>query len=211
MTAQHALLLNSDYQPYKVIPWRRAIELILDERADLVEHYVDRFVRSVNTAMPWPAVLRLREFVKPKARMRFNRQNVLARDGYQCAYCGVEPRKKDGRPRLEELTLDHVIPRAQSKNGQVRPHPTVGNKHDRISVTCWENIVCCCTDCNLMKADRTPEQAGLKLRWAPRTPSMVDVLRMNLRRVVVPDEWVAYLPEGAREWSGYWTEELEAE
>lgn len=211
MTGQHALLLNADFAPYKVIPWRRAVELLLEERADLVEHYVDRFVRSASLTMAWPAVLRLKSFVKPKARMRFNRQNVLARDGYQCAYCGVLPVKKDGRPRLEELTLDHVIPRAQSRNGQVRPHPSVGQKHEKISVTCWENVVSCCQNCNLVKADRTPEQAGMRLRFAPRTPSMVDVLRMNLRKCAIEPEWTAYLPEGAKAWSGYWTEELDEE
>jgi 5-methylcytosine-specific restriction endonuclease McrA len=207
---QNTLLLNADYSPYKVITWRRAVELLLDDRAELVEGYVDRFVRSVSSSMPWPAVLRLRDFVKPKARMRFNRQNVLARDGYQCAYCGKLPVKRDGRPRLEDLTLDHVVPRAQSRNGTVRCHPSLG-KDERISVTCWQNIVSCCVDCNITKADRTPEQAGMKLRWAPRTPTMPDVLRMALRKVSIPDEWTQYLPEGAKAWGGYWTADLDEE
>jgi len=209
VSSSHALLLNADYAPYRVIPWRDAVELLLDKRADLVEQYVGRFVRSVSTAVPWPAVLRLREFVKPRIRTRFNRANVLARDKYECAYCGLAPRKKDGRPRLEDLTLDHVIPRAQARNGKVRPHRSVDARSEYISVTCWENIVACCVDCNITKADRTPEQAGMKLRFAPRTPTMTDVLRMHLKRVVVPTEWVAYLPEGAQAWSGYWTDPLD--
>jgi 5-methylcytosine-specific restriction endonuclease McrA len=209
-TSQHVLLLNADFTPYKVILWRRAVELLLEERVELIEGYVDRFVRSARTSMPWPAVLRLKQYIRPKARMRFNRQNVLARDEYTCAYCGVSPRKKDGRPRIEELSLDHVVPRAQSKNGQVRCHKSLG-KDTKISVTCWENVVCCCVDCNIDKANRTPEQAGKVLRFAPRTPTMMDVLRMTLRRVEIPDEWVAYLPEGAAHWSGYWTDDLEEE
>jgi hypothetical protein len=40
---------------------------------------------------------------------------------------------------------------------------------------------------------------------------MSDVLRMALRKVVIPDEWTQYLPEGARDWAGYWTDELAAE
>lgn len=208
VSTAHALLLNADYQPYKVIPWRRAVELLLDDRADLVEGYVDRFVHSVTTAMPWPAVLRLRVYMAPRARMRFNRQNVLARDNYTCAYCGVAPQRRDGRPCLEDLTLDHVIPRAQSKNGRVRAHRSVAGAGD-IAVTCWQNIVACCGACNAQKADRTPEQARMTLRFAPRAPSMVDSLRMGLRRVHIPEEWRHYLPAGSEAWGGYWTEPLD--
>lgn len=206
----HALLLNADYTPYKVIPWRRAVELLLEDRADLVEGYVDRFVRSVTIAVPWPAVLRLRRFVKARMRVRFNRQNVLARDDYTCAYCGVAPRRRDGRPRLEELSIDHVVPRAHARHDKVRAHASTGLV-GRIPVTCWENVVAACLDCNLGKAARTPEQAGLALRFAPRMPTLTDMLRMNLRRVEVPDEWKAWLPAGAATWSGYWTDELETD
>ena len=199
----HALLLNADYTPLKVVTWKRAVELIFDERADIDERYVDRFIRSVSSSQPWPAVVRLREYVSSRARIRFNRQNVLARDGYRCAYCSITPKTQAGKPRLEDLTLDHVIPRAQSKNGTVR------TKEGRtLSVTCWENVVCCCQDCNLKKADRTPGQAGMVLKVQPRAPSTVDVLRMHLRKVEIPDEWISYLPEAARDWRGYWTDEL---
>ena len=204
--SNHALLLNADYEPFKVIPWRRAVELLLDDRVDIVENYVDRFVRSVSEAIPWPAVLRLKQFVKPRARMRFNRQNVLARDGYRCAYCGETPRRRDGRPELEELTIDHVMPRAHSRNGRVRGHHSVGGRD--IPVTTWENVVTACGSCNLKKADRTPEQAGMRLLYTPKVPSMGDILRMSLRKVSVPDEWKAWLPEGAEGWAGYWTDEL---
>ena len=212
----HSLLLNADYTPYKVVPWRRAVELLLDERADLIEDYVGQVVRSVSSSMPWPAVLRLRAFVKPRVRVRFNRQNVLARDSWVCAYCGIEPKRRDGRPRLEDLTLDHVIPRAQSRDGKVQAHRSVHSDRRKIPVTCWENVVTACSSCNSGKSDRTPEQAGLRLRIVPHAPTMTDVLRMSLRRVKVPDEWKEWLPEGAAEWGGigstegdYWTVELD--
>jgi 5-methylcytosine-specific restriction endonuclease McrA len=200
----YALLLNADYQPIKVISWKRAIELLLEQRADAVEDYVDRFVRSAKMSTPWPAVVRLRRYVEARTRMRFSRQNVLARDGYQCAYCGEFPKSGTGRPILEDLTIDHVIPRAHAKNGMVRLE-----NGTRINVTCWENVVCACGSCNLKKADRTPGQAGMRLLFKPRTPSMTDILRMHLRKVVIPEEWKTWLPEGAEGWRGYWTEELE--
>jgi 5-methylcytosine-specific restriction endonuclease McrA len=201
---QHALLLNADYQPLRIVPWERAILLLLDDRAEMVEKYVGRFVRSVSSAVPWPAVLRLKRFVHGAPRVRFTRWNVLARDGYRCAYCGNRPTDRKGTPVLEELTLDHVVPRAQAKRGFIR---TAGGK--TVPVTCWENVVTACMDCNLEKADRTPAQAGYRLLWEPRMPTTGDALRMSMRRIAIPEEWKNYLPEGASRWSGYWTDELE--
>ena len=63
-----------------------------------------------------------------------------------------------------------------------------------VMVTCWENCVAACTDCNWKKADRTPEQAGLRLRWLPHAPTPMDVLRMTLIRMDIPEEWDDYLP-----------------
>ena len=201
-----ALLLNADYRPLRVIPWQDAIGHLIAGTADLVEEYAGKLIRTVSTAHPWPAVLRLREFVPVKPRMRFNRLNVLARDSYTCSYCGVAPRTQKGKPRLEDLTLDHVIPRAQSRNGTVKTADG-----DIVGVTCWLNIVACCTSCNLRKADKTPAQAGMKLLRQPRVPASLDVLRMSLRRVSIPSEWIDYLPPGAEGWSGYWTDPLDAD
>lgn len=201
-----ALLLNANYDPIKVIPWKRAVELLLDERAEMVEEYVGKFVRSVSDAIPWPAVLRLKKFLPGRPRMRFTRLNVLARDNYKCSYCGVAPKKKNGTPLLEDLTLDHVIPRAQSKNGTVKS--ITGTI---VSVTCWLNVTCSCTTCNMKKADRTPGQAGMKLLVQPRAPSGLDVLRMHMRKIAIPTEWVQWLPPGSAAWGNYWDAELDAD
>ena len=56
------------------------------------------------------------------------------------------------QPGSEELTLDHVVPRAQG--GESR----------------WDNCVLACVECNHAKADRTPQQAGLRLRHKPVRP-----------------------------------------
>jgi 5-methylcytosine-specific restriction endonuclease McrA len=198
------LLLNVNYDPLKVIPWERAVLLVLEERAELVEAYAGKLIRSVSQSMPWPAVVRLTGYVRQRARVRFNRQNVLARDAYRCAYCGARPLTRHGTPKLEELTLDHVVPRAQSRNAQVRMYRT----GKLIAVTCWENVVCACMGCNIRKADRDPDQARMKMLVLPRVPTRIDVLRMHLRKIDIPHEWASYLPESAKSWSGYWTEEL---
>lgn len=208
----HALLLNADFQPIKVIDWERAVTMLIDDIAEIVEEYAGHLVRSVTTAMPWPAVLRLKRYAKSRVRMRFNRQNVLARDGWTCGYCGVAPRLSNGRPRIEDLTLDHVVPRAQASSTHTVRLPWNGKI---VPVTCWENVITCCGDCNSKKANRTPNEAGFKLRGLPRNPSAADVLRMTLRKYTIPREWISYLPKGAAAWGGggvsddYWTVELD--
>jgi 5-methylcytosine-specific restriction endonuclease McrA len=195
-----ALLLNADYRPIRVISWERAFLLLLEEKAELVVGYAGQLVRSVSLAFERPAVVRLHKFATLEGRVRFNRQNLLARDSYTCGYCRARP-LRSGRPHVEELTLDHVIPRAQSRNGRV--FLPWARKH--VSVTCWENVVTACRACNGRKADRTPEQAGLRLASPPRVPTPLDAVRISLTRISIPQEWDEYIPEG---WREYWSEEL---
>ncbi len=63
----------------------------------------------------------------------------------------------------------------------------------------WGNIVSACEDCNRRKANRTPDQAGMKLLKVPVQPSATPVLVVTVSRESVPDAWRDYL---------YWTAEL---
>lgn len=172
---QSTLLLNCGYEPLTIISWQKAISLLTLNKVEVVESY-DRDIRSVSLVIKMPAVVRLiKLFSKPKQRVKFNRQNVLARDRWKCQYCG---KKK----QIKELTYDHVTPRAQG------------------GVTCWENIVTACSDCNAKKANRTPEQAGMSLIKIPTRPRWVPFLTISLGKASVPDQWASYL---------YWNEELE--
>jgi hypothetical protein len=81
----------------------------------------------------------------PKARVRFSRLNIYARDGNTCQYCGRTLPRSD-------LNLDHVIPRSRG------------------GTTSWENVVCSCIPCNLIKGGRTPAEAGMRLLHAPSRP-----------------------------------------
>ena len=137
-----ALVLNASYEPLSVVPVRRAVVLVLRNRADVVASN-GKIWRSERINMASPSVIRLRQFVKvPYARrVPLNRRAVFIRDGNQCQYCA----------RTAE-NIDHVIPKAQ------------GGAHT------WENVVASCRRCNTKKGGRTPEQAGLKLRRRPRVP-----------------------------------------
>lgn len=192
----HTLQLNADYSPMKVLRWERAVELVLDGKAVTVVAFEGRFVRSVSLAVPWPAVIALRRYAQTRGRVRFSSRNVQARDAYTCSYCGLRPRLADGRPDRTALTLDHVIPRAQAKDGAVY----LPWSRRWVNVTCWENSAAACRPCNARKADRSPAQAGMLLRSYPRPPTQADVLRMMLGRLHgVPMEWEAWLPEN---WHG---------
>lgn len=202
MTHTHVLLLDVDYRPMKIIPWQRAMTLLLEEKAMMVADYVGQVVRTVALQFERPAVVRMLEAARGTVRIRFNRFNVLARDRFTCQYCGDRPRK-NGRVDLGRLTVDHVIPRAQAVANRVR-----GVHGASIPVTCWENVVACCSACNGQKDDRTPAQAGMTLRAPPAAPSAWSALRISMARSKIPVEWIEYLPGGAA-WSGYWDATLE--
>ncbi len=197
------LVLNADYTPLRVIPWQRAVGLLMDDKVSLVEAYADRMIRSASASLPHPAVVALNRYSGFRNRVRFNRANVLARDSYTCQYCGVRPRRPGGRPDLSELTIDHIVPRAQADDrGRIRT--AQGTK----PVTCWENVATACIDCNSVKADRTPEQADMKLRKPARVPNQLDVLWMALFTVDVPEEWRDFLPDDSPR-RAYWAAELQ--
>jgi 5-methylcytosine-specific restriction endonuclease McrA len=171
---ERTLLLNQGYEPISVISWRRAICLMTLGKVEVVETY-DRDIRSVRLVFKMPAVVRLLRAVgRFRTQVKFSRQNVLARDRWTCQYCGA-------RPRTQELTYDHVVPRSR------------GGK------TAWENIVTACVDCNTRKANRTPTQAGMRLRKTPVRPTWVPVFTIEISRTTVPDAWRDYC---------YWTARL---
>ena len=199
------LLLNADYTPIEVISWERAITLHLEDKVHVVMSYVDRFIRSASQAWEWPAVVALKEYWNRKQTIRLSRSNVLARDRYECQYCGATPKTASGKPDIERLTLDHVIPRAQAKNGRV----TLPWSGESVPVSSWRNLSCACQDCNFRKADRTPDQAGMTLKRRPFTPSATDAIWMVLSKHHIPEEWKDYLPEGSP-WREYWDAELES-
>ena len=140
---------------------------ICNGKVEVLEEYPDYPVHPDWSA---PAVVRLTHWIRPhKARVRFSRQNVLARDRYCCQYCGT-------RTPLRKLTFDHVMPKSR------------GGK------TTWENIVACCAfPCNQTKGARTPEEAGMRLLKKPVRPRWLPIFNTKLQNVVsVPLEWRDY-------------------
>jgi 5-methylcytosine-specific restriction endonuclease McrA len=158
--------LNATYEPINVCTVRRAVVLLLKEKAEVIEH-AERELHSATATLTRPAVIRLVCYVRiPRDthRRKITRRAVFARDDWTCQYCGART----------QLTVDHVVPR--SKGGG----------------SSWENIVASCAPCNRRKGDSLPRQAGMHLRRAPRTPS--PNVFIQVASPTIPAAWRQYLP-----------------
>ena len=159
-----ALVLNASYEPMSVVPTRRAVVLVLRERADVLATN-GALWRSEHLEMASPSVVRLRRYVAiPYARrVPLTRRAVFIRDDFTCQYCGR---------RAENL--DHVVPKMQ------------GGGHT------WDNVVACCRRCNTKKGGRTPSQAGLRLRRRPAAPARHSWVAVAVGNAPDP-EWRPFL------------------
>ncbi|VXD25914.1 HNH endonuclease [Planktothrix serta PCC 8927] len=136
----NVLVLNASYEPLNITTWRRAVILLLKEKAEQVEHNG----KYIFPDFPFPTVIRLRHYVRvPYKDIPLTRRNILHRDSHSCQYCGYTG---------DDLTLDHVIPRSRGGGDT------------------WENLVSACVQCNVRKGSRTPKEAGMNLRIPPRKP-----------------------------------------
>jgi len=163
------LLLNSTYEPMKILTWQQAIMLYFGDKVKVVAEYDDFPLGTQNFTMPCPAVIVLKKYIHlDKKKVTFSRTNVFSRDHYTCQYCGDTP----GSSRL---TYDHVLPRSR------------GGK------TVWDNIVACCYECNFKKADRTPQEAKMPLLKEPYAPSSFAQLTRNFRSANMPEQWDPFL------------------
>lgn len=148
------LALNASFEPLTMVPLKRALRLVIDGKAEIVEADRERSVRSEHLALPRPAVIRLRKFVHVPRRFRRQVTNtfLFARDSYRCQYCGRW--SFELRPR-ESLTRDHVIP--ISRGG----------------LNIWTNVVTACSSCNTRKANHLVDECGMNLMHAPVEPHFV--------------------------------------
>ncbi len=159
------LVLNATYEPINVCTVRRAVVLLLKEKAEVLEQG-DWELRSATRSLTRPVVIRLVSYVRvPRDthRRKITRRAVFARDDWTCQYCGAR----------SNLTVDHVIPR--SKGGG----------------SSWENIVASCAPCNLRKGNALPRQAGMRLHRQPKTPS--PHVFIHVASPTIPAAWRQYL------------------
>jgi 5-methylcytosine-specific restriction endonuclease McrA len=148
------LALNASFEPLTMVPVRRALRLVIDGKAEIVESDAARHVHSARLTMPRPAVIRLTKFVHVPRRFRRQVTNtfLFARDHYRCQYCGRA--QAELKPR-ESLTRDHVVPMSR------------GGTND------WTNVVTACSTCNTRKADHFAHEIGMQPLTRPVEPHFV--------------------------------------
>jgi len=193
------LVLNKNFIPVSLTSWKKAIKLVYLERADVVDEeyrtysfndwfelsqlikdYPAGFVYTPRFKIAIPEIIALKfydriQFEEPQ----LTRRNVYEHYGYRCCYCG----KKFS---TEKLNIDHIVPRSR------------GGKTE------WSNIVTSCIDCNLKKANRTPQEAGMKLLIPPTKPQRRIRLALILNpQIKIPTSWQKFIDHI------YWNTELE--
>jgi 5-methylcytosine-specific restriction endonuclease McrA len=189
-----ALVLNRSWLPIGVASVRQALTLMckgsaravdaetyrlhdFDSWAELSAAESEEHVATVTLRVPVPEVIVLSGFDgNPGVAVVFSRRNLYRRDRYTCQYCG-------GQPGIEGLTIDHVVPRADG------------------GASTWENCVLACQACNFRKANRTPRQAGMRLRRQPAKPAWSPFVSIPIgkRRL----SWARFVSEA------YWNAPLE--
>ncbi|AKU91274.1 HNH endonuclease [Vulgatibacter incomptus] len=196
----NVLVLNRLFQPIQVTTVRRAFSLLYQGIAQAIDEEFRLFdfsswaslaaeIGSDSIGTPTrrirvPRVVVLTAFDRfPRTRVRFSRHNIYLRDDNTCQYCGRR------LPR-SELNLDHVKPRSHG------------------GCTSWENVVCSCIPCNLKKANRTPDQAGMRLLNEPIRPKWSPLFRPPGRGGPGHSAWRPFLSMVD---ASYWNTELREE
>ncbi|RBO93789.1 5-methylcytosine-specific restriction endonuclease McrA [Nocardia puris] len=143
------LVLNASYEALDEIAADRAVVLVLSGAAESVADREPYFpIRSRHVEIALPETIRLLRYVYIEHtalvhdESRATLAGVLRRDAHRCGYCAGWAR-----------TVDHIRPRS-------RGGPNT-----------WSNLVAACAPCNTRKADRTPEEAGMRLLWEPKAPN----------------------------------------
>lgn len=148
------LALNASFEPLTMVPLKRALRLVIDGKAEIVEADAGKMVRSERLTIPRPAVIRLTKFIHVPRKFRRQVTNtfLFARDEYQCQYCGRTA--FDLKPR-EALTRDHLIPLSRGGSNE------------------WTNVTTACSSCNARKSNRLPSEIGMHPMHAPVEPHFV--------------------------------------
>jgi 5-methylcytosine-specific restriction endonuclease McrA len=187
------LVLNRNWQPVNVASVARALVLLWNEAArvvDVADYQTftwddwsklrpcdgEDFVQATSMRLRVPEVIALSDYDRqPQSAVTFSRRNVFKRDHYVCQYCGDQP-------GTGELTIDHVVPRSRG------------------GVSSWTNCVLACVSCNKRKADRSPREASMTLRRQPIRPTWKPVYADHHVRL---ETWSKFVSDV------YWNAKLE--
>ncbi|MCC6936532.1 MAG: HNH endonuclease [Thermomicrobiales bacterium] len=167
-TRRMVLVLNQNYEPLNVCNMRRAIGLVLQDKAEILDVYQASIATSTRTFHA-PCVIRLCHLIRrPHPRVKLTRREIFIRDNFTCQYCGVH---------TGDLTIDHIIPRSR------------GGEHS------WENLVSACRSCNHRKGGKLLIDSKMRLRREPFEPKAGRYYTIQRRiNSSVSDAWLRFIP-----------------
>jgi 5-methylcytosine-specific restriction endonuclease McrA len=164
------LVLNSYYVANSTVNLRKALKLILNNKAEVLAYSETETYKTVSSEQFVPTVIRLLNCYKyNNSSVKFAKKRLFIRDKSCCCYCGKIITKRS------DITIDHVIP--SSRGGK----------------TTWENCVTACKKCNSFKSNKTPEEANLFMVFQPYKPKNYSALMMFDGDV--KEEWKPYLSQ----------------
>ena len=151
------IVLTSNYYYWDERPMEEVVSKIFKDKIETVISMDEEDVGGQTFRIPKPMVVRLKEFSGYKSKkdwLPYKDMHVFSRDNNICQYWHYD---EMGEPfkyicTQDERTIDHVLPKSHG--------------HGKSFVNC----VTCCNDHNSKKANRTPEEAGLKLIKKPFIP-----------------------------------------
>jgi 5-methylcytosine-specific restriction endonuclease McrA len=164
MSFGRTLVLDSTGQPVKIVDWQKAMILVLTNKAIVIDAYDNVVIRSASESYKLPSILQLFKRSRRKRDVNFSKKGVFYRDDFMCGYCG-------DKVKSEELTMDHIVPACQG------------------GIKSWENIISACKECNLKKGGRTPEEAGMDLKWKPYRPNWNAAMFIQLKKSDPVEKW----------------------
>ena len=151
------VVLNASFEPLGVVPIRRALVYIVNDRADVIAAVPDAEpVRAADVVVERPLVVQFKHYVRVPYQVKnavapWSRRLLLDRDGHRCSYCGAHAG-----------TVDHIVPRSRGGDNS------------------WMNTVAACGRCNARKADKSAAEAGMSLISQPRVVYQRDVLMIAI-------------------------------
>ena len=168
-TAKHSFaLMYSENAKGIMIEEDKVVPLEWNEWISLNLNETDRKIKTVRGFVKIPTVIVLNHYDKiPRQIIKFTQKSLWERDNFTCQYTGKKVTRTNGN-------IDHIIPRSQ------------GGK------TSWENCVIAHKEINAIKADRTPEQAGLRLLKKPSAPRIMPV-SFYIRNKENIEDWELFL------------------
>ena len=166
------LALNASFEPLTILPVERALRLVIDSKAEVLEVDSSRVFRSEREELPCPIVIRLVRFVHVPRRFRRQVTNtfLFARDRYRCQYCG---RHRTAFRSREFLTRDHIVPISAGGDNS------------------WQNVVTACSTCNNRKANHSLQESGFHLQHLPVEPNYVELVWAVRRITDVQAKYIA--------------------